>query len=168
MTVETIQWAKKAGKEVLVGGILASVLPKELEKATGIKPHIGCLHVKNLPGDAPLEQTIEELPLDYSMLDEIDYKYPAQDAYYAYATRGCVNKCGFCAVPTLEPEFIQHIPLAPRLDRCVCCRSHAPRAWPVPGRGFRGGFDAVADRARSVQGRGRLTAEGLGHRAGRP
>lgn len=116
ITVETILFAKKISKEVLVGGILASILPRELEAVTGVKAHVGCLHVKNLPGDPSLTTDIEELPLDYSILDEIDYCYPDGDAYYAYATRGCVNKCAFCAVPVLEPEYIDHIPLTPRLE----------------------------------------------------
>jgi hypothetical protein len=111
VTALTIEFAKRIGREVFVGGILASVLPRELEEATGIKPHVGCLRLKNLPGDSPLEVMIDELPLDYSILDEIDYRYPADDAFYAYATRGCVNKCKFCAVPTLEPEYIEYIPI---------------------------------------------------------
>lgn len=27
------------------------------------------------------------------------------DNYFAYISRGCTNKCSFCAVPILEPEF---------------------------------------------------------------
>ncbi|MDR0919538.1 MAG: hypothetical protein LBM93_09905, partial [Oscillospiraceae bacterium] len=39
---------------------------------------------------------IDELPLDYSILDEIDYHYPTENAYFGYMTRGCVNHCAFC------------------------------------------------------------------------
>lgn len=45
---------------------------------------------------------IEDLIPDYSILDQIDYKYPVRDAYFAYASRGCIRKCHFCGVPKLE------------------------------------------------------------------
>ena len=79
--------------------------PEEVEKATGVKPHIGVL---NTPGeiDKGDSQIIDELPLDYSILDEIDYEYPMSNAYYGYTSRGCIRKCPFCAVSTLEPTFI--------------------------------------------------------------
>lgn len=45
---------------------------------------------------------IEDLVPDYSILDQITYKYPVRDAYFAYASRGCIRKCHFCGVPKLE------------------------------------------------------------------
>ena len=45
---------------------------------------------------------IEELVPDYEILDQIDYKYGVHDAYFGYASRGCVRKCSFCGVPKLE------------------------------------------------------------------
>ena len=45
---------------------------------------------------------IEELVPDYGILDHIDYGYPVHDAYFGYASRGCVRKCSFCGVPKLE------------------------------------------------------------------
>lgn len=45
---------------------------------------------------------IEELVPDYGILDHVDYRYPVQDAYFGYASRGCVRKCSFCGVPKLE------------------------------------------------------------------
>jgi len=48
---------------------------------------------------------------DYSILDEIDYKYPAHNAYFAYMTRGCVRRCPFCVVYIIEPEYVKYIPL---------------------------------------------------------
>ena len=45
---------------------------------------------------------IEELVPDYSILDDVDYDYPVRDAYFGYASRGCVRKCKFCGVPKLE------------------------------------------------------------------
>ena len=45
---------------------------------------------------------IEDLVPDYSILGQIDYVYPVRDAYFAYTSRGCIRKCGFCGVPKLE------------------------------------------------------------------
>jgi hypothetical protein len=45
---------------------------------------------------------IEELVPDYGILDQIPYKYPVRDAYFMYASRGCIRKCTFCGVPKLE------------------------------------------------------------------
>ena len=45
---------------------------------------------------------IEERVPDYDILDQIEYKYPVHDAYFGYASRGCVRKCSFCGVPALE------------------------------------------------------------------
>jgi hypothetical protein len=47
---------------------------------------------------------IGDLIPDYSILDQIKYKYPVRDAYFAYALRGCIRKCTFCGVPKLEGD----------------------------------------------------------------
>jgi hypothetical protein len=46
--------------------------------------------------------SIEDLIPDYSILDQVTYTYPVRDAYFAYASRGCIRKCSFCGVPKLE------------------------------------------------------------------
>ena len=118
ITVETINFAKllvKKQKDLMVGGVLASIQPQELEEATGIKPWVGIL---GSPGilDKRDKQIIDNLPLDYSILDEIEYKYPAANAFYGYMTRGCIRHCPFCAVPTLESKYIPYIPLRERIE----------------------------------------------------
>ena len=35
---------------------------------------------------------------DYGILKDIDYIYPVRDAYFGYASRGCIRKCAFCGV----------------------------------------------------------------------
>jgi hypothetical protein len=119
ITIETIEFAKKVCKypyQVLVGGILASVIPGKVKEKTGITPIEGCLNCKSLCNDPPIERIIDTLPLDYSILEEIDYQYPASDAYYAYATRGCINHCAFCAVPILEPGPMKKFPVKSTLN----------------------------------------------------
>jgi len=118
ITIETIEFTKtivKDKKQIFVGGVLATVLADELEKETGIKPFKGLL---NHPGDLDKNNKIiiDELPLDYSILDEIDYKYPENDAYYGYMTRGCIRKCSFCAVWKIEPEFDPYISLKEKIE----------------------------------------------------
>ncbi|HIV63090.1 MAG TPA: hypothetical protein H9746_09690 [Candidatus Butyricicoccus avistercoris] len=113
ITIDTINFVKKLcknEKDVMVGGIMSTLLPEEVYQATGIRPFVGLL---NHPGDIDEgnKTIIDELPLDYSILEEIDYKYPANDAYFAYMTRGCINNCAFCAVPTLEPTYFDYVGL---------------------------------------------------------
>jgi hypothetical protein len=45
---------------------------------------------------------IEDLVPDYDILKQVGYRYPVQDAYFAYTSRGCIRKCSFCGVPKLE------------------------------------------------------------------
>lgn len=119
ITIETIEFAKTMVKDVknlMVGGVLASIQPNEIEAATGIKPHCGTLHT---PGEIDKDDNriIDELPLDYSILDEIEYEYPDSGAFYSYATRGCIRQCPFCAVPIIEPKYQLYLPLQERIKR---------------------------------------------------
>ena len=119
ITINTINFAKTIIKDIRnlnVGGVLASIQPNEIFKATGIMPHCGTLHSKG-DIDSDNEYIIDELPLDYSILDEIDYVYPDNNAYFSYTTRGCIRKCAFCAVKTIEPHYIDYIPLKDRIER---------------------------------------------------
>ena len=118
ITIETIEFAKKIVKdinEIYVGGVLATVLADDVKKATGITTHKGlldkpCVLDKN-------DIIIDELPLDYSILEEIEYKYPENNAYYGYMTRGCIRKCSFCAVWKIEPKFKQYISLKNKIEQ---------------------------------------------------
>ncbi len=111
ITVQTIQFAKKLvidTNQIMLGGVLASLLHNELEIETGIKPHQGLLDKPGmLDPENPKAKNliIDNLPLDYSILEEIDYEYPTGSAYFTFMTKGCTRKCAFCSVPILEPVY---------------------------------------------------------------
>jgi hypothetical protein len=105
--------------KVFVGGIAASLMNEQFvaeAKWRGVRFIKGLLSespakslqldefAEELYSDDVLGQPIEDLVPDYSILDQIasDYIYPVNDAYFAYASRGCVRKCHFCGVPKLE------------------------------------------------------------------
>lgn len=106
-TINTFKYVCKDMREVKIGGVAATLLPDEIEKETGIRPHIGLLDKGGEFDNNDI--IIDHLPLDYSILDEIDYIYPENNGYYAYMTRGCINNCPFCAVPELEPEYNSYV-----------------------------------------------------------
>ncbi|MBK8654550.1 MAG: hypothetical protein IPN20_11725 [Haliscomenobacter sp.] len=111
ITIETIEFCKKLVKQpdqLFIGGVLASLLHKEVEDATGIKPIQGLLDKAGMLDPInPIAKDIiiDNLPLDYSILDEIDYDYPTRSAYFTFMTKGCTRKCAFCSVPILEPTY---------------------------------------------------------------
>lgn len=111
VTVEAIQYAKrlvKSEENIMLGGVLASLLHNELHLETGIKPHEGLLDRPGmLDPTHPIGKklVVDNLPLDYSILDEIDYEYPTGSAYFTFMTKGCTRKCAFCSVPILEPTY---------------------------------------------------------------
>jgi hypothetical protein len=45
---------------------------------------------------------IEDLIPDYGILKQVSYRYAVHDAYFVYASRGCIRTCSFCGVPKLE------------------------------------------------------------------
>lgn len=116
-TIEAIEYAKTlvdSTEQIVVGGIAATMLPDQIYEETGIYPVCGLLNEAGklgLPGD----ECIDSITPDYSILDDVDYVYPFNDAYFLSATKGCGNKCGFCAVQTLEPKFIPYIDIKDRI-----------------------------------------------------
>lgn len=123
VTIEAIEYAKTlvdSTDKIIVGGIAATMMPEQIFEKTGIYPVCGLLNEPGklgLPGD----ECIDQITPDYSMLEDVDYIYPFNDAYFLSATKGCGNKCGFCAVQTLEPNFIPYIDIKDRIksiDEC--------------------------------------------------
>ena len=118
---ETIDFALELvhgqSQRIFVGGIAASLMHERflaeprwrgirflkglLDKAPAIALQLdtddGDFYADDLAGTP-----IEDLTPDFSILDQVEYRYPVRDAYFAYASRGCIRKCHFCGVPKLE------------------------------------------------------------------
>lgn len=121
-TKKAIEYALTVAKDphqVYTGGILATLMPDlitsnfpTVKNNTGLLNHKGTLGLEH-------EECIDTMTLDYGILDDIadQYVYPAHDAYFTYMTRGCGMKCQFCAVQTLEPEYIPYISITESIRR---------------------------------------------------
>jgi hypothetical protein len=72
--------------KILLGGLYASLLP-EHAATSGAEIHQGLI------------EEAEDLMPDYSLV-------PHWDGSIIFSSRGCIRKCPFCAVPSLEKEFI--------------------------------------------------------------
>ncbi len=109
-TIKYYEFSVRDPRNLFIGGPMATLMADEIQKETGFKPVRGLLNEKGklkLPGD----QRIDSMVPDYSILDEVKYEYPASNAYFAYMTRGCVRRCPFCAVPKIEPTYVEYVPL---------------------------------------------------------
>ena len=109
--------ARGQAERVFVGGIAATLMFDEFIRESR---WAGVRFIKGLLGSSPAHSLqlasedgdfgaqdiagtpIEELVPDYGILDHTPYAYPVRDAYFGYASRGCVRKCSFCGVPKLE------------------------------------------------------------------
>lgn len=130
-TARAIDFAIRAAggqnERVFVGGIAASLMHDDYvtePRWSGVR------FVKGLLDDPPATalmlseedcdfgaDDVTGLPIerripDYGILDQIEYKYPVHDAYFGYASRGCVRKCSFCGVPALEGGLREMPPLS--------------------------------------------------------
>ncbi len=114
-----LEVANNQADKVFVGGIAASLMHERFVSQPnwrGIRVIKGLLNKspaisleldefeEELYSDDTSGCPIEDLTPDYSILDQIEYEYPVKDAYFVYASRGCIRKCKFCGVPTLEGE----------------------------------------------------------------
>ena len=114
-----IEIAKGNSSNIFVGGVAASLLHESFVTESRWQ---GIRFIKGLLTEAPAtslqldsfseelysddldSEPIENLTPDYSILQQIErqHKYSVLDAYFLYASRGCIRKCKFCGVPTLE------------------------------------------------------------------
>lgn len=93
--------------KVFIGGIAATIMPERFRDAVpGVHLLTGQLVSSNVLGYQD-DINIDILELDYDILWDTPYVYPAADSYFIYTSRGCPRKCSFCAVKTLEPTFYE-------------------------------------------------------------
>ena len=127
LTVKTINFYKDAAGGVVgniyVGGIMATIMAEDIHEATGIFPICGILDSARKI-DLPDNTNIDLLPPDYDLLEE--NLYAVNDTYYGYTSRGCVNRCSWCAVPKIEPDYVSYIDIKPVI--CELRQKHGDKA----------------------------------------
>ena len=121
-TKKSIEYALSVVKEdghVYIGGIMSTLMPELFAKHfptvinnTGLLDRKGTLGLEK-------EECIDRMPPDYSILEHIkdQYVYPWNDGYFLYMTRGCGMKCQFCAVQTLEPNYVSYISIKEQIAK---------------------------------------------------
>lgn len=75
---------------VYVGGIYASLMPEHIKKHMNVQIFTGC--------SPYLDQCTPDYTIDYQLKD------PWDKFSYCFTTRGCPNKCAYCAVWRIEKE----------------------------------------------------------------
>jgi len=82
---EAVKYAKQHADKVYLGGVYASLLPEHAEKSGA----------KVIKGILP---EVENLRPAYELVPDCDYSI-------VHASRGCIRKCKFCAVPIIEGQL---------------------------------------------------------------
>lgn len=82
--------AMAPSSRVIVGGPAASLIPDELERVTGADLFLGV--------SAELDESVPDLSIDWHV------EGPWADYTWAFTTRGCPNRCPYCAVWRIETE----------------------------------------------------------------
>jgi len=122
-TIKTIKFYSESVKhpsDIFVGGLMATLMKSEIQNEINVTIVEGLLNEKGKLGYNDDDKIDCILP-DYSIVDRksnrlLKYTYPTNDSYIAYATRGCIRKCKFCAVPIIEPIFTNSISIAKQVN----------------------------------------------------
>lgn len=122
-TIKTIEFYSRSVKllsHIFVGGVMATLMKREIQNEINVTIIKGLLNEKGKLGYKDDDKIDCILP-DYSIIDRksnrfLEYSYPTDDSYIAYATRGCIRKCKFCAVPIIEPHFANSVSIAKQVE----------------------------------------------------
>lgn len=116
ITINTIKYylnSVKDQKQIFVGGPMATLKKDEIQDTIGfegINVITGLLDQAGILDDN--DYIIDSLTPDYTILSNdnmyLNYRYPVSDSYFIHITHGCIRKCSFCAVPVIEPKFIDY------------------------------------------------------------
>ena len=136
--VRTIRYYRESGAPVIVGGILASLMPDALAEETECQVHVGPVRgdadelANAVCGDPDLHAVasdiaargVDALPPDMGLFANctVPYADMVRHSYVGRTTKGCERGCAFCAVDRLEPEYVPKIDLASRV-------SYVTRRW---------------------------------------
>ena len=115
LTLNTILYyidSAEKRSDIFVGGPMATIMKKELDALdaiSGVRIVGGLLDEPGVLGNDDV--IIDELVPDYTIIEreintDLDYRYPVDDSYFLHITHGCIRKCVFCAVPVIEPKYI--------------------------------------------------------------
>lgn len=122
--IETIKFYKEVvggtANKIFVGGIMVSIMPDDIFEETSVYPNTGIINSSEkalgLKDKKGKDVNIDLLPLDYSVLKTFPY-YAINDTFYGYTSRGCVNACSWCGVPSIEPDYISYIDIKPMIKK---------------------------------------------------
>lgn len=106
-TIDTVRYYQASVENptdnLIVGGIAATLLPEH------IRQHASCRVVEGplgAPGIIDATKTvIANCTPDYHIIDAPEWQYRPAESYFCRVSTGCIRRCAFCAVPTLEPHF---------------------------------------------------------------
>lgn len=124
-TVDTIKFyynSVNSPGDLHVGGIMATLLEQDLRTEPGIQGitiRTGLLNQPNMLGNEAVP--VDLITPDYSIIEKssnkyLDYEYEVQNAYMASTTKGCIRRCKFCAVSTLEPIYCGYIDIKSQIE----------------------------------------------------
>jgi len=122
-TIKTIKFylnSVKDPKNIFIGGVMATLMKEDIKKEFNINLVEGLLNEKGKLGYKD-DYKIDCLLPDYKIVDPesnhlLNYSYPVIDSYIVHATRGCIRKCPFCAVPIIEPKFSNSLSIAKQVE----------------------------------------------------
>lgn len=125
-TIKTIEYyyhSVTSPSNIHVGGILATLLYEDLsksEKIQGITIRQGLLDKPRMLGNENIP--IDRITPDYDIVNKdknkyLNYDYEVSDAYITSTTKGCIRKCKFCAVNTLEPSYCNYIDIKSQIQK---------------------------------------------------
>lgn len=101
---------------------MATLLEQDLrneDKIQGITIRSGLLEQAGMLGNEI--NPIDLITPDYDIVDKekneyLDYEYDVTNAYITSTTKGCIRKCPFCAVKTLEPNYKDYIDIKKQIQ----------------------------------------------------
>ena len=127
-TIKTIKYylnSVERPNNIFIGGPMATIMEDEILKEKGLENITilkGLLDQPRVLGEN--DYVVDDMIPDYSIIDMaqneyLKYIYPVNDAFFVHATRGCVRKCDFCAVPQIEPKFKNYIDIKPIVNDII-------------------------------------------------